>query len=109
MPGSFGARACVIPFGPTSTKDWLLIYTRAGSGLYGFPGGEFVSAPEHDITLYRPGFFQEYQVSPATRRWDVLYAHFLPREQWLPWLSWPEISPRPDATLHRRIRECAVG
>ena len=79
-------------FRPTGSKDWLLIYTRAGSGLYRFPGGEFETR-RHDVTIYRPRFFQEYQVSPRTRKWDVLFAHFLPREEWLPWLSWPEVAP----------------
>jgi AraC family transcriptional regulator of arabinose operon len=70
------------------SRDWLLIYTVAGSGLYRFKGGEYASRP-HDVTLYRPGAFQDYQWSPKTRRWDLLFAHFMPRDEWLPWLNWP--------------------
>jgi AraC family transcriptional regulator of arabinose operon len=74
------------------SKDWLIIYTRAGSGLYRFPGGEFTGR-RGDITLYRPGIFQDYRIAPEAGRWDVLFAHFLPREEWIGWLRWPELSP----------------
>ena len=74
------------------TGDWLLIYTFGGSGLYRFSGGEFRSRA-HDITLFRPGAFQDYQIAPDTKSWDLLYVHFLPRADWVPWLSWPEKAP----------------
>jgi len=74
------------------TRDWLLIYTLGGSGLYRFPGGEFRSRA-HDITLFRPGAFHDYQIAPEAKKWDLLYAHFLPRPDWLPWLNWPEKAP----------------
>ena len=107
-PGSFRRASLRHTFRPHGTKDWLLIYTLAGSGLYRFPGGEYQSGA-HDITLYRPGAFQDYQVSPEARRWDILYAHFLPRPDWLPWLNWPEkspgfmILPLAGQTLRRRV------
>ena len=90
------------------TRDWLLIYTLGGSGLYRFEGGEFRSRA-HDITLYCPGAFHDYQIDPGAKKWDLLYAHFLPRPDWVPWLSWPEKAPgfmvlpinEPD--LRRRI------
>ena len=66
--------------------------TLEGSGLYRFAGGEYRSSPG-DITLYRPGFFQDYQFSSHARRWDLLWVHFLPRTEWLEWLNWPEIAP----------------
>ena len=59
------------------THDWLLIYTLGGSGLYRFPGGEFHSSA-HDVTLFRPGAFQDYQIAPDAKKWDLLYVHFLP-------------------------------
>ena len=74
------------------TRDWLLIYTLGGSGLYRFSGGEFRSRA-HDITLFRPGAFHDYQINPDAKKWDLLYAHFLPRADWVPWLSWPEKAP----------------
>ena len=71
------------------TKDWLLIYTLRGSGLYRYDGGEFRSGPD-DVTLFRPGAFQDYQCAPGAREWELRYAHFLPRAEWLSWLNWPE-------------------
>lgn len=77
---------------PEGTRDWLLIYTLGGSGLYRFAGGEFRSRA-HDITLFRPGAFQDYQIAPDAPKWDLLFAHFLPRPDWVPWMSWPEKAP----------------
>lgn len=88
-PGYFGGRTLRATLRPHGSGDWLLICTLAGSGLHRFRGGEVETRP-HDITLYRPGSFQNYQWSPKAGRWDILYAHFLPREEWLPWLNWPE-------------------
>lgn len=45
------------------------------------------------MTLYRPGIFQDYQICRETRRWNLFYAHFLPKADWLSWLDWPEIAP----------------
>ena len=91
-PGSLLGSTLRHTFRPQGCQDWLLIYTLAGSGLYRFPGGEYRTRPG-DATLYRPGIFQDYRISPETKKWDVLFAHFLPRTEWLPWLHWPEKSP----------------
>jgi len=106
--GTFTGASIRHTYRPQGTRDWLLIYTRSGSGLYRFPGGEYVSRAG-DLSLYRPGFFQDYQVFPPARKWDLFYAHFLPRPEWLPWLSWPEKSPGlmvlslKDSPHHTRI------
>lgn len=92
IPGSFQGRAIQHTFRPDGTQDWLLIYTLAGSGLYRFAGGEYRSRAG-DITLYRPGCFHDYQFSPQAQKWDLLWAHFQPRSEWLNWLEWPEIAP----------------
>jgi AraC family transcriptional regulator of arabinose operon len=95
-------------FRPHGTKDWLLIYTRAGSGLYRFSGGEFRSRA-HDVTLFRPGAFHDYQIAPSTGKWDLSFAHFLPRTEWISCLNWPEESPGlmrlslTDPVLRRRV------
>jgi AraC family transcriptional regulator of arabinose operon len=91
-PGRLPGASLRHTFRPHGSKDWLLIYTRAGSGLYHYPGGDVATRPG-DITLYRPGIFQEYSIAPSAGRWDVLYVHFLPREEWNDWLHWPEIAP----------------
>lgn len=74
------------------TSDWLLIYTVKGGGLYHFDGGSY-SSGSHDVTLFRPGAFHDYQWAPEMKGWDLFYAHFLPRAEWIPWLRWPELAP----------------
>jgi len=107
-PGSFRGSTLRHTFRPHGSKDWLLIYTLAGSGLYRFDGGEYHTRP-HNLTLYRPGVFQDYQISPDTGKWDIFFAHFLPKPEWLPWLNWPEKSlglmmlNLPEPTLRRRV------
>lgn len=83
------------------TADWLLIYTFGGSGLYRFGDGEFRSRA-HDVTLFSPGAFQNYRISPEAKRWDLYYAHFLPKADWLSWLGWPELA---DGLMVLSIRE----
>ncbi|HEX4139352.1 MAG TPA: helix-turn-helix domain-containing protein [Candidatus Methylacidiphilales bacterium] len=79
-------------FRERGSKDWLLMYTRRGSGFYHFSGGTFASR-RGDITLYRPGIFQDYHITPEVGTWDVQYAHFLTRDEWTGWLHWPELFP----------------
>jgi AraC family transcriptional regulator of arabinose operon len=91
-PGDYRGRTIRHTFRARGTQDWLLIYTLGGSGLYRFSdGGEFRSRAG-DVTLYRPGIFQDYQFDPEAGKWDLLWAHFLAPTDWLPWLNWPEIA-----------------
>jgi AraC family transcriptional regulator of arabinose operon len=84
------------------------MYTVAGAGLYRFNGPEYQSIPG-DITLYRPGSFHDYQFSPEARKWDLLWAHFTPKTEWMDWLDWPEAWPGlmrlhlDDADVRRRV------
>jgi len=108
-PGDYRGRTIRHTFRLTGTQDWLLIYTVGGSGLYRFAdGGEFRSRAG-DLTLYRPGAFHDYQFSPDAGKWDLLWVHFLARNEWLEWLKWPEIAPGlmrlnlHDPALRRKI------
>jgi AraC family transcriptional regulator of arabinose operon len=92
-PGYYQGRTIRHTFRLHGTQDWLLIYTQAGGGLYRFANGGEYRSRAGDITLYQPGAFQDYQFSPRTQRWDLSWAHFLPRADWLSWLNWPEIAP----------------
>lgn len=92
-------------FRPHGTKDWLLIYTQGGSGLYELVGRGQFRTRRGDVTLHRPGAFHDYQYAPEAGRWDLLWAHFLPRPEWLPWLDWPEIAP---GILHLNLHEPAL-
>lgn len=91
-------------------RDWLLILTLEGGGEYRDAFGHAHTTSPGEATLYAPGLYQEYRVSPAPGHWDLLYAHFLPRPGWLPWLAWPPgpagaMLLRPDAdTLQHVIR-----
>ena len=100
-PGDYRGRRLRHTFREHGTSDWLLIYTSGGSGLYRFSGGQFASRTG-DITLYRPGAFQDYQPVPGPRGWDVVWAHFLPRADWIPWLAWPELA---DGFMRLNLQE----
>jgi len=92
-PGYYRSRSIRHTYRLHGMQDWLLIYTVAGSGLYRFADGGEYRSRTGDVTLYRPGTFQDYQLCPGSSKWELLWAHFLPRTDWLPWLNWPEIAP----------------
>ncbi|UJW87004.1 helix-turn-helix domain-containing protein [Devosia sp. SL43] len=69
--------------------DWLLIHTVAGRGRFGHAGGELIAEPG-DWVLLRPGTPHDYGVETSLQRWDLVWAHFQPRADWLAWLNWPE-------------------
>ena len=72
--------------------DWLLIHTMDGSGRFGHAGGDLIAHPG-DWVLLRPGTPHDYGVEPVLQRWDLVWAHFQPRADWLALLAWPEIAP----------------
>ena len=82
------------------TRDWLLIFTRNGCGRFRHGAGERV-VQRDDRVLLRPGVRHDYRTAPGHRRWDLQWAHFLPRPGWLPWLDWPEVAP---GVLHLSLR-----
>lgn len=82
------------------TQDWLLVHTVSGAGRYGHAAGEFVTSPG-DLVLLRPGVRHDYGTARGHRHWEPLWAHFLPRPGWLPWLDWPEVAP---GILHLALR-----
>jgi AraC family transcriptional regulator of arabinose operon len=105
----YRGRAIRHTFRPRGTRDWLLIQTVGGSGLYrGADGTEFRSKPG-DVTVHRPHTLHDYQFAPDCGRWDLVWAHFLPRADWMAWLDWPEILPGllrlnlHDPALRRRV------
>ena len=75
------------------TEDWLVIYTVAGAGrIVGRDGGAHRLA-EGEAVLYEPGAHHDYSTDPDPGRWHLLWAHFQPRNTWLPWLRWPQFRP----------------
>ncbi len=74
------------------TRDWLLVHTLSGHGRFGHAAGEFITQPG-DLVLVRPGVLHDYGTARGHRHWEPLWAHFIPRPGWLPWLDWPEVAP----------------
>jgi AraC family transcriptional regulator of arabinose operon len=68
--------------------DWLLIHTVQGRGRFGHADGELIAEPG-DWVLLRPGTPHDYGVEASLQRWDLVWAHFQPRPDWLTWLNWP--------------------
>jgi AraC family transcriptional regulator of arabinose operon len=87
------------------TRDWLLVYTVSGHGRYGHNEGEFITAPG-DLVLVRPGVRHDYGTARGARGWEPLWAHFIPRPGWLPFLDWPEVAP---GILHLALRDHEAG
>jgi AraC family transcriptional regulator of arabinose operon len=74
------------------TRDWLLIYTLGGCGRFGHAGGEFL-AHTGDLVLLRPGTLHDYGTAKGAASWEPLWAHFIPKPEWMSWLKWPEAAP----------------
>jgi AraC family transcriptional regulator of arabinose operon len=90
------------------TSDWLIILTVAGSGV--IQSGEHVlEVQRDDVVLYKPHAPQHYVTGPGGT-WQILWAHFHPRDHWQPWLEWPGQQSGfghiriTDPKLARRIR-----
>ena len=90
------------------TEDWLLIATLDGGGRFGSADGEFMSEAG-ELMLFQPRTQHDYGVAVGRKHWELLWTHFHPRPDWLPWLRWPEVSPGlcrlflPDAALQMRV------
>ncbi len=85
--------------------DWLLVHTRAGQGRFGHAGGDLIAGPD-DWVLIRPGTLHDYAVAPEASTWELLWAHFHPRSEWLAWLNWPEVA---RGLMHLPIAEPSVA
>ncbi|MFC4776169.1 helix-turn-helix domain-containing protein [Paenibacillus sp. GCM10023252] len=70
------------------TKDWLLIYTRAGKGSFRLDH-EIHSCHEGDLVLLAPGTPHHYAADEG-HGWELLWAHFLPLPEWEPWMGLPK-------------------
>lgn len=84
----FDRNATFTNWRPRGTQDWLLIYTAAGAGYLTTAKAEGATRIG-EVTLYAPGEMQDYRTDPDTDRWNLLWAHFLPKPSWKPWLRWP--------------------
>lgn len=87
------------------TDDFLLVHTLSGSGRFGGADGD-LEVGHGDSVLLRPGVRHDY--GTATERWELAFAHFHARPEWMPLLDWPivqgslgHISTTGEA--HRRV------
>ncbi|WP_051960412.1 helix-turn-helix domain-containing protein [Devosia riboflavina] len=79
--------------------DWLLVLTTGGRGRFGHAGGDLLVEPG-DWVLLRPGTPHDYGVEAALERWELVWAHFQPRADWVDWLAWPSVA---EGLMHLRI------
>ncbi len=86
--GEFQRNRSYTNWRPHGTDDWLLIYTAAGAGYLTTASKEGPTRPG-DVTLYAPGELHDYKTDPGAGRWHLLWAHFIPKPSWQPWLLWP--------------------
>ncbi|MFD4155362.1 helix-turn-helix domain-containing protein [Streptomyces hydrogenans] len=71
------------------TEDWLLMYTCAGRGRVRTAEHGDVRADEGSVLALAPGTPHDYGTDPAAEGWTVLWAHVLPRPEWLGLLDLP--------------------
>lgn len=74
------------------TPDHLLLLTLAGRMAVRHAAGETV-LPAGSVVLYPPG--AEHDFGVAGDSWTVAWAHFVPREAWLPLLRWSRLPGGP--------------
>ncbi len=78
---------------PRGTSDWLMIYTKNGSG-YCVAGGQTLSLQAGDLVLIEPGHPHRYGVPGKGGFWDLFWVHFIARAEWRPiFTAWPVVEP----------------
>lgn len=93
IPGQLISGRYRQPFGyrvkrSRGTKDFYLTMTLQGNGLF-HNGHATCECPERFITLITPGT-PHYYGTPENTVWEFNWCHFVPKEEWLPWLQLPE-------------------
>lgn len=70
------------------TDDFLLIHTISGAGRFG-SGDEELAVTAGDAVLVSPGVRHDYATARGAEFWELAFAHFHPRVEWMPLLDWP--------------------
>ncbi|MBM7564851.1 helix-turn-helix domain-containing protein [Paenibacillus sacheonensis] len=103
------------------TGDWLIVYTIHGSGSFRVDREVHVCGAG-DVVILSPGVPHHYASNEAGE-WDILWTHFVPLPDWMPWLALPrteerliclhlrgdEIRGRIEQTFHRLIRDASMS
>ena len=95
---------------PRGTPTALLIHTRSGRGMLRGAGGDEPRPISAGSTLlWAAGAPQDFGCRRGAQPWEVVWAHFRPREHWQDWLRWPSVGagvsevPAPQPRLLGRI------
>lgn len=89
--------------------DWLLTFTLGGQGMYRLHGQDH-ACHAGDVAILLPGVPHDYRTVRG-KYWDFLWAHFIPRPQWLGWLQLGRnarglvLLPIDDAALRERLHQ----
>lgn len=101
---------------PRGTATPLLIYTRGGHATVRTAGSD----DRHrigagDVVLWSAGAPQDFGCGSSAEPWEIVWAHFRPREHWGAWLRWPmvgagvgwinELQPRQRARIDAALLE----
>ena len=104
ITGHFHEKRGYATFRTHGTRDYLLTYTVAGRGRFGYPKDETLEVlDEIPAETGGPGHAAAggrcmiTGVAGPKFRWEFLWTHFQPRLHWMEWLAWPEVAPG----LHR--------
>ena len=93
ITGRFAEGATYNIWRPHGTRDFLLILTLGGAGRFGTTSGE-VRVASGDLVIVRPGTPHDYATARDANRWELVWAHFLPRPHWQEWLAGlPQAAP----------------
>jgi AraC family transcriptional regulator, arabinose operon regulatory protein len=71
--------------------DWLLIYTVDGIGQFNNNLNESALVFPGQLVLIKPGTPQGYGVEASRQYWEILWAHFQLKPQWMEWVNWPQL------------------
>lgn len=94
------------------TPTLLLVHTRSGRPVVRLDGHDdpLVLMPG-DTVLWAAGALQDFGTGDDPEPWELVWAHFHPREHWREWLGWPVLGPgvarvpAPPARLRSRIED----
>ncbi|MBC2601720.1 helix-turn-helix domain-containing protein [Puniceicoccus vermicola] len=93
----FHRRSGYRTFRPQGSGDWLLITTISGAGEF-WIGEHRHELPPGRVVLFAAGAVQDYRTDMRGDHWNLIWAHFLPRPEWIPWLSrWPTVGLKTHA------------
>jgi AraC family transcriptional regulator of arabinose operon len=76
---------------PSGMEAWVLHCTVSGKGGIGRGEQRLVAAPGV-LMLFPAGVVHDYGPAEPHGRWLHLWATFIPRASWDPWMRWPETS-----------------